>query len=409
MWMTLGLIAASIGVPGSLAEFELQTGDRIAILGDSITEQRLYSKNIATYLAACRPELAVDVRQLGWSGESLPGFIDRMDQDCLRFKPTVATIAYGMNDAMAARPDAEIKSLFATQLGTVLDRLRAASVRAVVGGPGIITKAPEWRKSPETGDQLNQRLADLGGIAARLATERSLPFADIHGSMTALRNAAQPIHGNKMLVAGGDGVHPQAAGHLAMAQPLLVALGLGKTDLARFQVDLRRRRATASAGHEVLGFDGRTLRLRSSRYPFVPIKNESPTASEAAAATFLGFNSAVNRFILQVEGMKPRRCEVRWGDEVHTFSRESLAKGINLMEHFQGVLFEGPFRKVETRVDTLQIYETFQVKMIFRSEEFGRASDWRFSQSEQVRQGLVEAIRAAVTPVEHSIELRPTN
>ena len=47
----------------------LREGDRLAICGDSITEQKMYSRLLETYLTACVPQLHVTVRQLGWSVE----------------------------------------------------------------------------------------------------------------------------------------------------------------------------------------------------------------------------------------------------------------------------------------------------------------------------------------------------
>ena len=76
----------------------LKKGDRLAICGDSITEQKMYSRLIEDYLTACTPELKVTVRQFGWGGERADGFLTRMTNDCLRFKPTIATTCYGMND-----------------------------------------------------------------------------------------------------------------------------------------------------------------------------------------------------------------------------------------------------------------------------------------------------------------------
>ena len=69
----------------------LKPGDRLAICGDSITEQKMYSRIMEDYLTMCVPELEITVRQYGWSGERAPGFLARMTNDCLRFKPTVAT------------------------------------------------------------------------------------------------------------------------------------------------------------------------------------------------------------------------------------------------------------------------------------------------------------------------------
>src|SRR5215510_10544063 len=80
------------------ARLLLKTDDRLAICGDSITEQRKYSRIMEDYLTVCVPELHVTVRQYGWSGERAPGFLARMTNDCLRFKPTIATTCYGMKD-----------------------------------------------------------------------------------------------------------------------------------------------------------------------------------------------------------------------------------------------------------------------------------------------------------------------
>src|SRR4051794_12549055 len=76
----------------------LRPGDRLAICGDSITEQKMDSRLMEDYLTMCVPDLNVTVRQYGWSGERAPGFLARMTNDCLRFKPTIATTCYGMND-----------------------------------------------------------------------------------------------------------------------------------------------------------------------------------------------------------------------------------------------------------------------------------------------------------------------
>lgn len=69
----------------------LKPGDRLAICGDSITEQKLYSRIMETYLTVCVPELNLTVRQHGWSGEKADGFLRRMTNDVLRFEPTIAT------------------------------------------------------------------------------------------------------------------------------------------------------------------------------------------------------------------------------------------------------------------------------------------------------------------------------
>src|SRR5208337_2130210 len=76
----------------------IKPGDRLAIIGDSITEQKMYSRILETYLTVCEPDLHISTRQFGWGGETAEGFLRRMTNDCLRFPPTIATLCYGMND-----------------------------------------------------------------------------------------------------------------------------------------------------------------------------------------------------------------------------------------------------------------------------------------------------------------------
>ena len=67
-------------------------GARIAIIGDSITEQKLYSKFMEAYMLACSGVPDVHVFQFGWSGEQAGGFAARMENDLTVFNPTVATL-----------------------------------------------------------------------------------------------------------------------------------------------------------------------------------------------------------------------------------------------------------------------------------------------------------------------------
>ena len=59
-------------------ELQVKKGDRIAIIGDSITEQKQYTKFMEAYLLACVPELELKVMQYGRGGETAPGFANRM-------------------------------------------------------------------------------------------------------------------------------------------------------------------------------------------------------------------------------------------------------------------------------------------------------------------------------------------
>src|SRR5208282_2769711 len=122
----------------------LKQGDRLAICGDSITEQRMYSRLIEDYLTMCVPELHVTVRQYGWSGEKAPGFLARMTNDCLRFKPTIATTCYGMNDHEYRAYEDRIGQTYRANSETIVEAFKAHGVRVVQGSPGCVGKVPGW-------------------------------------------------------------------------------------------------------------------------------------------------------------------------------------------------------------------------------------------------------------------------
>src|SRR6478735_12474857 len=84
--------------PPSPEPARLQAGDFLAVCGDSITEQKLYSRFIEEYLLMCGPQPKLRIMQLGWNGETSWGFLGKMPTEALRFDPSAVTICFGMND-----------------------------------------------------------------------------------------------------------------------------------------------------------------------------------------------------------------------------------------------------------------------------------------------------------------------
>lgn len=58
----------------------LQTGDRLAIIGDSITEQKRYSRILETYLTVCVPELKGDGAAIGLERRNGGGLLGEGDK-----------------------------------------------------------------------------------------------------------------------------------------------------------------------------------------------------------------------------------------------------------------------------------------------------------------------------------------
>src|SRR5262245_14536475 len=167
---------ALVLLPGLVraAEPVLKPGDRVAIVGDSITEQKLYSKYVEAYLLACSGVPDVKVFQFGWSGETASGFAARLENDLAVFKPTVATLCYGMNDGGYQPWKDAIGANYEGNMRKVLKGLEAAGVKSVVvGSPGAVDDN-FFRPGTMMGDQpshvaYNDTLAHLRDIDKKLA------------------------------------------------------------------------------------------------------------------------------------------------------------------------------------------------------------------------------------------------
>src|SRR3954468_24924917 len=123
----------------------LKKDDRLAICGDSITEQKMYSRIMETYLTVCVPELNISTRQYGWSGEQASGFLKRVTNDVLRFHPNVVTTCYGMNDHAYQPYNDKIGGTYRVNQEGIVHACKEAKVRTIiVGSPGCMGPKSAW-------------------------------------------------------------------------------------------------------------------------------------------------------------------------------------------------------------------------------------------------------------------------
>src|SRR6478752_3197216 len=107
----------------------VRSGDMVAVIGDSITEQKQYSVFIEDYLLMCQPADKLRVAQFGWGGETATGFEKRMKNDMLRFKPMLITTCFGMNDGGYGPLTKERADLYRTSTQQIIDKAKKAGVR----------------------------------------------------------------------------------------------------------------------------------------------------------------------------------------------------------------------------------------------------------------------------------------
>ncbi len=392
--------------PAPKSSVSLKKGDRLAICGDSITEQKMYSVLIETYLTACLPELGVTCRQYGWSGEQAGGFLARMENDVLRFKPTVATSCYGMNDFRYVPFDEAIAAEYRKNQTEIARKFKQAGARYVIGSSGIIDSVPHWVKTAAgTKKDLNLSLSKFRNIALKVAVAENVGFADVYRPMLVTDFNAKKTFGETFQVSGKDGVHPGWAGHAIMTYAFLKALGIDG-DLGAVTLNDSDGTATAAGGHDIVSAENGKITILSKRLPFAPGSGATDNdASLRAGMTLVPFDLELNRFILKLTKPKSASYKVTWGAAAKTFTADQLKSGINLAAEFHDNPLVAPFKEIQLAVLAKQTYETKQIKGMIHGKEGKADMEGTFARTEEERAKLVGKLAATVRPVEHIISI----
>jgi lysophospholipase L1-like esterase len=400
---------------------------RVAVIGDSITEQRLYSKYVECWLLACSGIPDVEVMQFGWSGEKADGFVKRAANDLAVFHPTVATLCYGMNDGGYQPWKPEIGETYDANMRKVLDCLKESGVKTVVvGSPGAVD-TNFFRPGQSLGNQpahvaYNDTLAHLRDIDKQLAAEKNLRFADVHAAMIDAMRKANDARGPQYDVCGGDGFHPGPNGQLLMAYAFLRGLGVDG-GIAEIDVDAQGAAATRATTGQTVAANGATadgqiaLEIESRRWPFCFEGDGTSSSSTRSILPFVPFNDDLNRYVLKVRNLESPRAKVTWGTEAKEFTREQLEKGINLAAEFSRTPFDEPFAALSAAVADKQAYETMMIKQIVTDFQKipGIGNDAEAQAAVKVlndrlmrRWTELEAkVRERLVPVKHSITIAP--
>ena len=166
----------------SAQEFFLKKGDVVVVMGDSITEQRLYSNYLEIWSQTRFPSHDLVFRNVGIGGDTSGGGNGRFKRDVLPFKPTVLTVDFGMNDGGYIWPgkiankkeitEKDVDARLATYAeGLAGDRRsgqsrehprrldHAAAGRKIIRATPTINTIRPWRNSPRGSSRSPRRAA----------------------------------------------------------------------------------------------------------------------------------------------------------------------------------------------------------------------------------------------------------
>jgi lysophospholipase L1-like esterase len=407
------LLLVLLAVHPALAAEALKPGDNVAIIGDSITEQKLYSLYMESYLLMCKPVESLTATQFGWSGETAGGFLGRMNYAFVPFKANAATTCYGMNDGGYSPMNPGKAKTYRDNQTAIVRKMKEAGVRfIVVGSPGAVDFDTFRKGDPAQPPMYNKTLSELRDIAREVAEKEGVAFANVFDPMIAAMGPAKAKYGKDYHVCGGDGFHPGPNGHLIMAYAFLKGLGCDG-HIGTITLDLASGKAEASEGHKVLAAKDGSIELESSRYPYCFDGDPKSPNATSGIIEFFPFNDDLNRFKLVVKTPGADKLKVTWGATSKEFSAADLAKGVNLAAEFLDNPFREPFKAVQAQIANKQNMETPLIKSLIQNlPSYSNAVPTEKDAIERILNGLVakdvearKNVAALVKPVKHTIKV----
>jgi lysophospholipase L1-like esterase len=326
----------SLALCASGADFYLHPNDTVVFYGDSITDQRLYTTYVETFVVTRYPKLPVRFVHSGWGGDRVTGggggpIDDRLKRDVLTYKPTVMTIMLGMNDGRYKAFDDDTFRVFTDGYEHIVKSMKDAvpNLRITLIDPSPyddVTRAPLFDGG------YNAVLLKYGEYLRTLAERNHLDFADLNTRLVKTlerANATDPASAQRIVP---DRVHPHRSGHLLMAVSLLEAWGATPT-VTGVEIDAASAKVKEAANTVVSDVDTANSIRWTQKDEALPMPVPMNDPLMALAVKSSDFVEKFNRETLRVTGLSAPSYQLKInGRLIGAFTRETLASGINLAE-----------------------------------------------------------------------------
>lgn len=344
----LFLLAAALFVGSSLGAQTIapfQTGDRVAFLGNSITDGGHYHSYIWLYYMTRFPDRELRMFNVGIGGETAGDMFKRLDGDVFSKRPTVLTVSFGMNDTGYAEYNGDDAEAFGqARYRECLDNfgklerrlLAAAGLRVVMLGGSPYDETARIENTALHGkNAVMQRVVDFQREAAK---RNGWEFLDYNAPLTKL-TLHQQAADSTFSLSMGDRIHPDNAGHMVMAYLFLKAQGMAGREVADIRIDAAKGRVvhagncTIAALKRKRGEVSFDYTARSLPYPMDTVaRGMGARHSQAEANKLVPFVEEMNREMLAIEGLEGDYTLSIDGEALGTWSAAQLAEGINLAE-----------------------------------------------------------------------------
>lgn len=369
--------AQALAVFSSLAplshgdEFFFKDGDRVVMIGDSITEQHLYSNYVEMWTVTRYPHWKITFRNVGIGGDRSVGGNSRFERDVLLHKPTAMTVDFGMNDGGYREFSEQTFKPYMDGLQGMADQAKAASIRTAWVTPQPLDN-DEQGSTALTG--YNQTLEKFSDGVKTIASKNNGTFVDQFHPYLSVLDSARSKGPKYNRITAGDAVHPGPPGQALMAASILKGMNFPSL-VASVTVDAKQKKVVSQENCTVEGLDVSEQKVRFTKtdkaLPFFP-------EDAASILPWTSILDELNDYRLQVAGLAPGKYKVRIdGVDIVELSSESLAAGVDIAAD---VLKAGPIaeqaKKVKAAVENKNRYHHDQ---IFRGIVLNNVPEWVYA------------------------------
>ena len=315
-----------------VGKLELQDGDSIVFLGDSITHQRLYTQYVEDYFYTRFPNMRLKLHNAGVGGARAWDALARFDKDVAAYNPKYVTILLGMNDGSYQPFNQQIWDTYRADMGTLLDKLEGIGAKPIPMTPTMFDAraARLFPRKGREGDNValyNSVLTYYGTYLREVSAEKGYGFVDMWGPLNNITIEQRKTDPDFTMIK--DAVHPEADGQLVMAVAIVTDLGLPKRVSSTRVAHINGKwvgNGTGGKISEIEGTDdGVAFTFHAESLPWVlPAE-----AARGVELTKLGHR--LSGETVEVHGLQPGKYTLTIdGKEVGTYSNEALERHIEL-------------------------------------------------------------------------------
>jgi lysophospholipase L1-like esterase len=359
----------------SVAPFK--KGDRVAFVGNSITDGGHYHSYIWLYYMTRMPDQKLTIYNAGIGGDVAENIYQRLDRDVFNRNPSVVVLTFGMNDTGYFE--------FLKKDGDSISKQRIAESKLAFGKieeklkqhPGtrkvMMSSSPYDETSKFNNKNIfpgkSKAMLEVADFQEATARKNHWGFVDFIRPMTKINLDGQKVD-STFTICGTDRIHPGNAGHLIMASLFLEAQGFSGRPVSVVEVNAVNMKVAktenCAISKVVKNRDGITFTYLADALPYpvdtIP-RGWMEKSKQSDALKVYPFTENFNREMLTITDLKPGSYKLLIdGNEIGTWDAKDLAAGINLAEQTRTPQYQQAVAIRELNEERWEIERRFRQK-----------------------------------------------